>query len=118
MVDTCLITTEGDPVWDEADGIFTTGEPFTVYDGPCRLRKPSAAPQGVDVGEAGWAVDDYVLSLPVAGSENVADGHTVEIVTSVNDPAAVGLLLTVSGGHWQTNSTARRLPCKVVSRDA
>jgi hypothetical protein len=63
-------------------------------------------------------VDDYTLSLPVVGSEDVANGHDVEILTSANDPAAVGMLLEVVGGHWQSQSTARRLPCKVVSRDA
>ena len=118
MVDTCAITTPGAPTWDATNGIYTPGEPVTVYEGKCRIRKPSAAPQGADSGEAAWAVDDYVLSLPILGSESVTNGHDVEILTSANDPAAVGMMLTVSGGHWQTHSTARRLPCKVVSRDA
>lgn len=118
MVDTCRITGAGAPVWNDTDGVYAPGEPTTVYEGKCRLRKPSAAPRDVDSGEAGWAVDDFVLSLPVLGSETVANGHGVEILTSQNDPAAVGMLLEVTGGHWQSQSTARRLPCKVVSRDA
>jgi hypothetical protein len=118
MVDTCRITTPGEPVWDEGDGAFTPGEPTTIYEGHCRLRKPSAAPRAVDSGEAAWDVDDYTLSLPIDGSEAVKDGHDVEMLTSAYDPAAVGLLLEVLGGHWQSQSTARRLPCRVVSRDA
>ena len=118
MVDSCRITAPGAPTWDDATGTYTPGAGATVYEGKCRLRKPSAAPQNVDAGEAGWAVDDYVLSLPVLTSAGVKDGHEVEILSSVFDPAAVGLLLTVSGGHSQTHSSARRLPCKVVSRDA
>jgi hypothetical protein len=118
MVDTCRVTTPGAPVWNDTDGVYDEGAPVTLYEGKCRLRKPSAAPQTTDAGEASWAVDAYVLSLPVVGSSSVTDGNDVEMLTSANDPAAVGLRLTVSGGHWQTNSTARRLPCKVVTRDA
>ncbi len=118
MVDTCRVTTPGTATWDDSTGIYTDGTPTTIYEGKCRLRRPAAAPQGVDVGEAAWAVDQYVLSLPVEGSEDVADGHDVEILTSANDPAAVGLTLTITGGHWQSQATARRLPCKVVTRDA
>jgi len=118
MVDTCRITGDGTPVWNDTDGVFVPGARVTVYEGKCRLRKPSAAPRDVDSGEAGWAVADFVLSLPIDGSEAVANGHAVEILTSANDPAAVGLLLEVQGGHWQSQSTARRLPCKVVTRDA
>lgn len=118
MVDTCRITGPGEPVWDDANGVYTDGTPTTIYEGKCRLRKPAAAPQSADAGEAAWAVDQYVLSLPVVGSEDVADGHDVEMLTSELDAAVVGLLLTVSGGHWQTHSTARRVPCRVATRDA
>jgi hypothetical protein len=118
MVDTCRITAAGAPVWDDANGVYTDGPATTVYEGKCRLRRPSAGPQDTDAGEAGWSVDTYILSLPVVGSEAVSDGHAVVMLTSANDPAAVGLELTVSGGHWQSQSTARRVPCKVVTRDA
>ena len=117
MQDTCRVTSAGAPVWNDTTGTYAPGTASTVYEGKCRLRKPSAAPQGVESGEAAWTVDDYVLSLPLVGSEDVAGGHDVEIVTAL-DPAAVGLLLTVTGGHWQTHSTARRIPCRVVARDA
>ncbi len=118
MVDTCRITTPGTATWDDSTGVYTDGAPTTIYEGKCRLRRPAAAPQTTDAGEAAWAVDLYVLSLPVDGSEDVADGHDVEILTATNDPDLVGLTLTVTGGHWQTHATARRLPCKVVTRDA
>ena len=117
MVDTCRVTADGTAVWDDETGTYTPGEGSTVYEGKCRLRKPSAAPRDADAGETAWTVDDYVLSLPVIGSEGVADGQEVEILSSAFDPAAVGLRLTVLGGHWQTQSTARRVPCRVVTRD-
>lgn len=118
MVDTCRITHPGASVWDDETGTYTPGEPVTVYEGKCRLRRPAPAPQSTDAGETEWAVDVLVLSLPIAGSEDVADGNTVTMLTSANDPAMVGLELSVQGGHWQTNSTARRLPVKVVTHDA
>lgn len=118
MGSTCRVTTPGTATWDDSTGVYTEGTPTTVYEGKCRLRRPAAAPQGLESGEAAWAVDQYVLSLPVVGSEDVEDGMDVEILTSANDSALVGLTLTVAGGHWQTDSTARRLPCKVASRDA
>lgn len=120
MVDTCRITAdgEGEGDWNDANGTYDQPERVTVYEGKCRLRRPSAAPRDADSGEALWSVDDYVLSLPVEGSEDVADGHAVEMVSSSLDAAVVGLELTVAGGHWQSHSTARRVPCKVVTRDA
>ena len=120
MVDTCRITGPGTlGTWDANAGTYVGATPGpTVYEGVCRLRRPAPNPQNADAGEAVWAVDVLILSLPVDGSEDVADGHTVEMLTSAFDPAAVGLLLTVQTGHWQTHSTARRVPVKVATRDA
>jgi len=115
MVDTCRVTTLSAPVWDGPSGEYLPGTTATIYEGKCRLRRPVAAPQATDAGETTWAVDVLVLSLPILGSESVADGHDVEILTSAHDPATVGLTLKVQGGHWQTHSTARRFPVKVVT---
>ena len=118
MIDTCLITRAGEPVWDEGSGTYTPGAPVTVYDGKCRVRNANPAPQNADSGETMWAVDLFVLSLPVVASVGVRDGDTVTITASMNDPGMVGMEATVQGQHWQTNSTARRFTCQVVSRDA
>jgi preprotein translocase subunit SecF len=37
---------------------------------------------------------------------------------AANDPGMVGMSATIQGQHWQTNSTARRFTCQVVTRDA
>ena len=117
MVDTCVITGPGgSPVWDDATGTYTTPAGVTVYEGACRLRMPRTIGSKSEAGEASWSVDDGVLSLPVTGSEDVAAGH-VAVVTLTNDPAAT-VKVTVQAAHIQTNSTARRLPVKVVARDA
>ena len=123
MVDTCRVTHTATGTW--VGGVFTPGATSTIYQGRCRLRRPAAAPQVTEAGETTWAVDTLVLSLPMAAGPDdtgdpaaVADGHDVEMLTSPNDPAKVGLALNVTSGHWQTDSTARRLPVKVVTRNA
>lgn len=118
MVDSCIVTRGGEPTWDDATGTYTPGAATTVYEGKCRLRNAAPAPQTADAGETVWAVDLVVVSLPVAGSEGVLDGDTVTVTASAHDPAAAGTVLTVQAAHVQTFSTARRLSCQVVSRDA
>lgn len=120
MTSTCTATTPGEPVWDDVAGEYTPGPVTTLYTGPCRLRMGNPAPQNADAGETTWAVDRGVLSLPIsdATSADVVDGALVTITANPNDPAVVGLELTVLAGHFQTDSTARRLPVQVVTRDA
>ena len=50
--------------------------------------------------------------------EGVSDGDVVRITSAANDAALVDLELAVTGLHVQTNATARRLPCRLVTRDA
>jgi len=117
MTDSCVVTGPGgEPVWNDATGEYETPAGSTVYSGKCRLRMPRTSGSRVDAGDASWAVDDGVLSLPVVGSEAVGSGH-VAVVALGNDPTA-SVTVTVQAGHVQTNSTARRLPVKVVARDA
>lgn len=118
MQDTCRVTSPGEKVWDDDEGKYVPGPPVVVYEGPCRLRNAYPAPQGVSTGETSWAVDAFVLSLPIATSGGVRDGHRVEMLTSAHDPAVVGMELVVSAPHPQTHSTARRLPVRLVTRDA
>lgn len=117
MTDSCVITGPGGaPTWDDATGTYTPAAAPTVYSGKCRLRMPRTTGAATEVGDAGWAVDDGVWSLPITGSEAVARGH-VAVVSLGSDPLA-SVTVTVQATHAQTDSTARRLPVKVVSRDA
>lgn len=119
MTSTCTITGPGgEPVWDDDAGEYVTAPGGTLYDGKCRLRMGNPAPQNADAGETAWAVDRGVLSLPIDGTANVGDGATVTITGNPHDPGMVGLVLTVLAPHFQTDSTARRLPVQVVTRDA
>ena len=75
-------------------------------------------PQAADAGEADWSADLVYVDLPVTSSADVHDGDLVTITSCVNDPGAVDLQVHVVGGHWQTYSKERRLPCRLVTRDA
>lgn len=116
MRDTCVITAEVAGGWNDDTGTYDEPTQTTIYSGKCRLRMPRAAGARVESGAATWAVDDGVLSLPVDGSQAVTAGH-VAVVTLSNDPLGT-VRVTVQATHAQTDSTARRLPVKVVSRDA
>lgn len=117
--DGCTITrpTAADDAWDAAAGSYTPAAAPVIYTGPCRVRNSAANPQAADAGEALWAADLIYVHLPVAGSGQVRDGDLVTITACQNDPSAVGREATVEGLHFQTNSTARRLPCRLVTRD-
>lgn len=120
MTSTCTATTPGvltEDDWNPATGEYDDPEPVTVYTGKCRLRW-QPAPQDADAGETTWAADrSGTLSTPIDAAP-LPDGALVTITANPNDPEMVGLELTVLGVHFQTDSTARRYPVQVVTRDA
>jgi len=119
MVDTCTVERlTGNGVWNPSTGLYTDDAPTVIYSGPCRVRNMLPNPQQADAGEAAWSSDLVYVHLPVAGSEGVSDGDVVRITSAANDAALVDLELAVTGLHVQTNATARRLPCRLVTRDA
>lgn len=118
MVDSCVVERHGEDTWNAADGIYTDGATLVVYNGKCRVRNAQPNPQMADAGEAAWSSDLVYVHLPVTGSEAVKDGDVVRITAAANDSALVDLEAHVTGLHVQTNATARRLPCRVVTRDA
>lgn len=121
MADTIRFTRPGtgDPVWNGTE--YVTPE-VEVYNGPCRFRAGSPAPQDTEAGDAAYAVDRTpTVHLPISDptSADVADGHRGVITAVGPDSAAkVGMVVVVLTGQWQTDTTARRIPVQVVSRDA
>lgn len=120
MSTTCTVTRPGvrtEDDWNPSTGTYDDPEPVVVYDGPCRLRMPYAYPQRADTGESLWAADRGIIAFPIDGSEDIADGMTVTITDNPNDPAMVGVEMSVLSGHYQTDGTARRIPVQLDSRD-
>lgn len=123
MRDTCTVERHtGNGVWNPLTGLYTDDAPTVIYSGPCRVRNMLPNPQQADAGEAAWSSDLVYVHLPVAGSEGVSDGDVVRITSAANDAALVDLELAVTGlrpgSHVETNATARRIPCRLVSRHA
>ncbi len=119
MRDSCVVRdpSAASQTWNESTGTYVTGAAPIVYSGKCRVRDASPSPGDVAAGEAAWTVRRVIVHLPVEGSGAVRQGHTVTVTHCPNDSAMVGLTATVAAFHAQTNSTARRLPCEVVTRD-
>ena len=118
MIDACTVTRGGEPVWDEITGTYTPGATSTLYSGKCRVRMPDASSSETEAGEASWSLRGAVVSLPIVGSEDVHVGDVVTVTGSVWDAALVGQAFTVAGLHSQSLSSARRLKCEAVDRDA
>jgi len=112
MVDSCVITSGGEPVWDEAAGEWSTPDGSVVYSGKCRVQLPNVAESNPVAGETEWTVTAAVVSLPVAGSEGVRIGHTVTVTSGVFDSRLSGTVYRVTGEHKKTHATARRLRCE------
>ena len=110
---------EGDPVWDGTEYVTPVVE---VYAGKCSLSWRNPAPQEASAGDAQWAVDRTpTVKLPVSDprTADVTDGCTGTFTAvGPRSAARVGMVVTVLTGHWQTDTTARRVPVQVVSRDA
>jgi len=111
----------GEPVWNPESGRYEQPQ-VQVYSGPCRLRWANPAPQSADTTESPHAVDRTpTVSVPVSdpATADIADGMR-GVITAIGPGSAarVGMVVTVLTGHWQTDTTARRIPCEVVSRDA
>lgn len=110
MVDSCTITRAGDPVFDPDTGTYTDPAPTTVYEGKCRIQLSDALfPQTREVGGGLVTVQRLTVQLPVAGTDAVAVGDTVEVTSAVNDPALVGKRYRITGSHAKTHATTRRL---------
>lgn len=115
MASACVIRRpSGAPVLDEVTGEYTPT--FTmIYTGPCKVKSSSTVTSDVDAASQLLTVQQYVLSLPIQGSEGVRVDDVCEVTVSPLDAGLVGVRLRVAGLHAQTFATARRLVCEVVS---
>lgn len=113
MVDTCRVTRPGTGVrgpLNPATGQYDSAPAaVTVYEGPCRLGRVDVPHVAQAVGgDAAWDVQDSVLHLPIADTDQVAAGHTVTYLTSDSNPALAGKVFGILGVIAGTQLTARR----------
>lgn len=114
MLDTCRITRPGvgARVLNPITLKYADPTPETVYEGMCRLGRvdvPTVAQAAA--GEASWDTQDFVLHLPVTGTDGVAADQTVTYLTSATNPALVGIAFGLMGVLTSSQATARR--CRV-----
>lgn len=77
-----------------------------VWVGPCSVK----ANNGAEVDSAGrlLVVGEYIVSIPVEGTEGVVPGLTVEVTAAQHDPALVGLRVVIKRPSKGSAITLRR----------
>jgi len=113
MVDSCRITSGGEPVTDPDTGNVTT-ERVTVYEGKCQVQSSRGLTAATpEAGGATFTVVPSIVKIP-ANAANVRDGHEVELTASLLNSFTVGKVYRVSGFTPDTFDTAFRLPVKEI----
>lgn len=119
MRSTCRVQRpSGDQVLGD-DGEFHTPM-TTIYEGKCRLRMVSAVTSDIEAATQLFVGQSAVLSLPVLTSGDVRVNDVATFLSSEDpdddlDPALIGQVVRITGRHYDTDATARRLPVEMVS---
>jgi hypothetical protein len=119
MRSTCRVQRPSGDQFLGDDGEFHTPM-ATVYEGPCRLRMVSAVTSDIEAAAQLFVGQSAVLSLPVSTSGDVRVNDLATFLPSGDpgddlDPALIGQVVRVTGRHYDTDATARRLPVEMVS---
>ena len=112
MVDTCRITSAGDPVTDNDTGNVTTTR-TTVYEGKCKVQSKDSAVSNPEAGGATFTVVSRQVHIPANAAE-ILDGYEVEITASLLNSFTVGKVYRVEGFTPDSFDTAYRLPVKEI----
>lgn len=121
MTDTVRITRPGAATeLNEETGTYEPAT-ITVYEGPARLKLQSSVISETEAVGQLISEQNPRLDLPVetpgttGKSADVQTDDEAIITDSLHDVANVGLRMTITGGFFQTDATARRLPIEVHS---
>lgn len=119
MRSTCRVQrASGTPVKGE-DGELHTPT-ITIYEGPCRLRSNSVVTSDIDAAGQLLTGQAAVLSFPVATSTGIKVNDLATFIASPDpaddlDPGLLGKTVRITGLHFDTDATARRLPVLLVT---
>ena len=112
MVDTCRITSGGEPVTDPETGEVTNTRTL-VYEGKCKVQSKDSATSTPEAGGATFTVVSRQVHIPANAAE-IRDGYEVEVTGSLLNSFTVGKVYRVSGFTPDTFDTAFRLPVKEI----
>lgn len=118
MVTQCKITRAGaggEPVLDEETGDYIYPPSPTVYEGPCKIRRVGLSVRDVDAVGQLLTVQESILSLPIAGTDDVQVDDKLIVLSNPLDLALVGKQFRVKGTQEQTYATARRFAIERTS---
>lgn len=109
MTASCTITRPGDEVVWNPETLQNENVPVTVYAGRCRVRAAGQQDRAENVVDQSFMASQYILSLPVVGSEGVRRDDTVTVTGCPEDAALVGDVFRVVAESAGSQMTARRL---------
>lgn len=109
MTASCTITRPGDDVVWNPETMQNESPPVTVYTGKCRVRAAGQQDRAENAVDQSFMASQYVLSLPVVGSEGVRRDDTVTVTGCPEDAALVGDVFRVVAESAGSQQTARRL---------
>ena len=112
MVDSCRITSGGEPVTDPDTGNVTNARTL-VYEGKCKVQSKDSATANPEAGGATFTVVSRQVYIPANAAE-IHDGYEVEITASLLNSFTVGKVYRVEGFTPDSFDTAFRLPVKEV----
>jgi hypothetical protein len=115
MRERCVIVDPegGAKVWNPTTLRYDTTT-AVIYEGRCKIRFGKVGVrQGETAGQL-YAEQDATLSLPFSEptSGDVRKDHVATITAAENDPALVGVTVTLKAARMQSNATSRRFPIK------
>jgi len=113
MVDTCRITSGGEPVTDPDTGEVTNTRTL-VYEGKCKVQSKDSATSTPEAGGATFTVVSRQVHIPANAAE-IRDGYEVEVTGSLLNSFTVGKVYRVEGFTPDTFDTAFRLPVKEIT---
>ena len=109
MTASSAITRPGDEVVWNPETMQNENVPMTVYTGKCRVRAAGQQDRAENAADQSFMASQYILSLPVVGSEGVRRDDTVTVIGCPEDAALVGDVFRVVAESAGSQMTARRL---------
>lgn len=116
MVDAVTFTAnDAEPTFDPNTGQYVEGTGTVLYAGACQVQA-GGSPREAVVGEQEVVIDRITIKVPVDAADIPPDSvGEITAVGAISDPSLVGNRYRVIGTHAESITTARHLPCELVT---